>query len=365
MNLPGTLKSLLIGLLGVAIGAAAAVSIVGYSSEEHAVLSSQLDRFRKLSPEQQKVVKASFAEFSIQPDERRQEIMALHETIQKDPDLKDGLEKYFSWWSSLSQSEWDSFPEMNREQQIAFVRARINKRTETEKTIVVDFAVWGQTSLQPLHLTVEECVKIITDSLKDTTVSQETADELKMLKSSEHRALLQSLWMFEHFRDHPDRQALAVLSEKTRASVLTNVSDDEWKQQFQQIVAENSNKGFLPFWLIRNLLVILDQSTMALGDRLTKEFPVSETEIVTAFVSLEDKSRQQSLMTMPSAEARTRLEFLAQSFREQTPEQKLLVKFIAFARERERVIGALTFGLGFRETRGGDGNPPPRRRDNE
>ena len=64
--------------------------------------------------------------------------------------------------------------------------------------------------------------------------------------------------------------------------------------------------------MFRNLLVIFDQSTMTLGNRLTKQFPVSEEEIVSAFVSLTDKDRQHSLMVMPSDEARMRLEFLAQ-----------------------------------------------------
>ncbi|HQZ67264.1 MAG TPA: hypothetical protein PLY87_19370 [Planctomycetaceae bacterium] len=365
MSFPESIKSSVIALLGLGLGAAAAVSVVGYSSEEHAVLSSQLERYGELSPEQQKILKASFAEFSIQTDERRQELVAMHETVRKDPELKDGLEKYFFWWSSLSQSEWDSFPEMDRAQQIAFVKSRINKPTETEKIIVVDFGSFGQTSLQPLHLTVEECVKIITDSLKETAIPEEISDELGLLKSAEHRALELSLWIFQHYRQQPDQKALAVQSEKLRESVLANISDMAWKRQFEQIVKENANKVFLPFWLHRNLLVILDQSTMALGNRLMKEFPVSDAEIVKAFVSLEDKSRHHALMTMPSAEARTRLEFLAQSSREQTPEQKLLVKFIAFARERQRVIGALTFGLGSRGTQGRDANTPPHRRDNE
>lgn len=363
MNLSESIKNVVIALLGIAIGSIAAVSLVGYSSDEHQVLSHHLEEFQKLSLEQQKMLKASATEFSIQTDERRQDIRSLHEAIQSDPELKSGLEKYSAWWSSLSQAEWDSFPAMDREQQIAFVKARINKSTNAEKSIIVDFAGWGQSSLQPLHLTLAECEKIISDSLKGMSAPPEISDDLKALKSSEHRALLRALWMFEYFRENPDRQAMAAQSQKIRLSVLANISDVAWKEQFQQIVEENINKVFLPFWLHRNLLVIMDQSTMALGDRLTKAFPVSEEETVKAFVSIEDKSRQYALMVMPSAEARVRLEFLAQEFREQTPEQKLLIRFIAFARERQRIIGALTFGLGNREPPGRDGNSPPRHPD--
>ena len=227
----------------------------------------------------------------------------------------------------------------------------------------MDFADWGQTSLQPLHLTTDECRQIISDSLQDTQIPPEIADEMEQLMLPEDRSLTLSLWLFERFRIDPDRKALALQSEKILNAVLANVSDDAWKHQFQQIVADNADKSFLKFWVFRNLLVIFDKSTMTLGSRLTKRFPVSDAEIVSAFVSLNDKHRQHSLMTMPSDEARMRLELLAQSNRTQTPEQKLLVKFIAFARDRQRVIGAITFGLGNRAPRNSNNNPPPETRD--
>ena len=363
MKLSDFLTDVLIPGVCIALGGATAVAVVGSSSQEHALLSSRLAEYRELREDQRKMVKASFAEFSIQTDDRKREIIALYEAVQKDPKLKDGLEKYFAWWSSLSQSEWDSFPEMSREHQIGFAKARINKQTETEKTIVVDFADWGQTSLQPLHLTIDECGQIIADSLKDLQLPPEIADEVQQLKSSEHRSLALSLWLFERFRIDPDREARTVQSEKILKAVLANVSDAAWKAEFEQIIADNTEKSFFRFWILRNLLVILDQSTMALGNRLTKQFPVSEDEIIAAFVNLGDKSRQHSLMIMPSDEASTRLEFLAQSSRAQTPEQKLLVKFVAFARDRQRIIGAIIFGLGNRPSQNGSGGQPPRGRD--
>ena len=363
MKFSDFLTDVLIPGVCIALGGATAVAVVGSSSQEHALLNSRLAEYRELREDQRKMVKASFAEFSIQTDDRKREIIALYEAVQKDPKLKDGLEKYFAWWSSLSQSEWDSFPEMSREHQIGFAKARINKQTETEKTIVVDFADWGQTSLQPLHLTIDECGQIIADSLKDLQLPPEIADEVQQLKSSEHRSLALSLWLFERFRIDPDREARTVQSEKILKAVLANVSDAAWNAEFEQIIADNTEKSFFRFWILRNLLVILDQSTMALGNRLTKQFPVSEDEIIAAFVNLGDKSRQHSLMIMPSDEASTRLEFLAQSSRAQTPEQKLLVKFVAFARDRQRIIGAIIFGLGNRPSQNGSGGQPPRGRD--
>lgn len=357
------LTSVVIPVVCIALGSAVAVAVVGSSSHEHTLLSRRLAEYRELTEDQRKMVKASFAEFSIQTDDRKREIRSLHEAVQNDPKLKNGLEAYFAWWSSLSQSEWDSFPEMTREQQIGFAKTRINKHTETEKTIVVDFADWGQASLQPLHLTIEECGQIIADSLNDTKIPPEIADEVQQLESPEHRSLAMALWMFERFRIDPDRKARAVQSEKILKAVLANVSDAAWKAEFENVIADNSEKSFFRFWMLRNLLVIIDQSTMALGNRLTKQFPVSEDEIVSAFVNLGDKARQHSLMVMPSDEASTRLEFLAQANRAQTPEQKLLVKFIAFARERQRIIGAIIFGLGNRSPQNGSGGQPPRGRD--
>ena len=87
---------------------------------------------------------------------------------------------------------------------------RLHKTSESEKTIVVDFADWGQTSMQPLHLTIDECGKIITDSLRDTPVPPEITDEIQQLQLPEHRSLALALWLFDRFRNNMDRAALAV-----------------------------------------------------------------------------------------------------------------------------------------------------------
>jgi len=365
MRPSGSLPGFVFPFLCLVLGSLLAMAIFGSSSQEHTLLSSRLAEFNTLNEHDQKMVKASFTEFSLQTEDRKRELRALYEAVQQNPNLKIDLENYFAWWSSLSQSEWDSFPEMSRKQQIAFARARIQQPSETARTIVVDFADWGQTSLQPLHLTIDECRQIISDSLRDTLIPREIAGEMEKLTLPEDRSLTLSLWLFERFRVDPDREALAVQSEKIMTAVLANVSDDPWKRQFQQIVADNADRSFLKFWVFRNLLVIFDQSTMTLGNRLMKRFPVSDAEIVSAFVRLNDKTRQYSLMTMPPDEARMRLELLAQSNRTQTPEQKLLVKFIAFARDRQRVIGAITFGLGNRAPRNTNGSRPPETQDRQ
>ena len=189
--------------------------------------------------------------------------------------------------------------------------------------------------------------------------------EINQLRSPEHRSLAYSLWLFDQFQHSTDRVAFVSQGEKILKSVLANVSDDAWRTQFEEMIEKNSDHRFFKFWALKNLLEILWHSTMVLGNRLTQEFPVSEEEIISAFVSLDDNERQHSLMTMPSDEARTRLEFLAQLNRAQTPEQKLLVNFIAFARDRQRMIGAITFQLGGRPRRNNDIVPPQTPRDQD
>ncbi len=365
MSLLQFAKSMVIPTVGLVIGCAGAVAFVGASSEEHSLLNSRLREFSDLDADQQKMVKASYAEFSLQTKVRKSEINALNQAVQADAELNQALERYSDWWSSLSRSEWDSFPGMTREQQIAFAKARINKRAESSAVVIVEFTGWGQTSLQPLHLTLDECERMIALALRDIQIPEAVSAEVNQLHSPEHRSLAYSLWMFDEFQQSTDREALVLRSQKILKSVLANVSDDSWRIQFEKIIEENSDRRFFKFWVFQNLLVILKQSTMVLGNRLTKEFPVSEEEIVAAFVNLEDKDRQHSLMTMPSDEARTRLDFLAQLNRAQTPEQKLLVKFIAFARDRQRVIGEITFQLGDRQRRNNDIVPPQTPRDQD
>ena len=222
-------KSTVIPVVGLAIGCAGAVAIVGASSEEHTLLKSRSHEFDLLDADQQKIVKASYAEFSLQTKDRQNEIVALNQAVQADPELNQSLERYSDWWSSLSQSEWDSFPGMTREQQIAFAKARINKRTESSTAVVVEFSGWGQTSLQPLHLTLEECERIITLSLQDVDIPDDVTSEISQLQSSEHRSLAYSLWLFDQFQRSTDRDALVLQGEKILKSVLNNVGDDEWR----------------------------------------------------------------------------------------------------------------------------------------
>ena len=173
---------------------------------------------------------------------------------------------------------------------LAFAKARIvTNRPKQKKRLSLILPTGDKHSLQPLHLTIDECGKIITDSLKDTEIPPEIADEVQQLKLPEHRSLALALWLFERFHIYSDRGKRVAQSEKILTAVLANVSDSAWKDEFEQIIADNSEKSFFRFWMLRNLLVIFDQSTMALGNRLTKQFPVSEDEIVAAFVNLETK----------------------------------------------------------------------------
>ncbi len=365
MNLLQFAKSMVIPATGLAIGCAGAVAVIGTSSEEHKSLKNREREFRSLDAGQQKMVKASYAEFALQTNDRKREIVALNNAVKADSELNRSLERYSDWWSSLSQSEWDSFPGMTRQQQIEFAKARINKRTESSTAVVVEFSGWGQTSLQPLHLTLDECERIITLSLQDLKIPDDVSAEINQLNSSEHRSLAYLLWLFDQFLHSTDREALVLQGEKIFEAVLANVSDDAWRIQFEKNIKENTNLKFVKVWIFQNLLVILKQSTLVLGNRLMKEFPVSDEEIISAFATMDDKERQHSLMTMPSEEAKTRLEFIAQLNRAQTPEQKLLVKFIAFARDQRRVIGAILFRLGDRNRQSNDIAPPQSPRDQD
>ena len=349
MNRVSLVSEWLVPGVCILCGAAGGVLVWGGQSEDRVALTQQLEKFRALDSEQQHSVRLSFADLNAQSESRKAAINSVHTTVQKDPALRDTLERYYTWWSALNQSEWDAFQEMNPADRLSFAQSRINAHSDPSKQIVVKFGG----PLPPLHMTFEEFGRIIGEALSDLEKPPSLQDELNALSSEQHRTLRLALWIFDNFKNQRDPAAAERRGKLLQSAILNNVSDQAWKTRFATTLEANSGKPYGQGWVFMTLFSILGTATMTLGEDLHEEFPVTDQQIKDAFASLEDKVLQQSLMTMPAEEATTRLQFLGQTAGDQTPEEQLLVRFIDFTKERERILRFATFGFG------GPGSLPP------
>jgi hypothetical protein len=149
--------------------------------------------------------------------------------------------------------------------------------------------------------------------------------------------------------------------------LLSTVSDEKWKQAFRDIYKGVEGKPWEQNFLAPTAYVILSQAAMSLGNRLQESFPVSEDQLIAAFDSITERQQKQEIMALPPAQAKARLEFIAQSQLGESPEKDLLVKFSEFARRHDQLVRAASWGLGGfgRSGRNGgpQGPPPPRPQD--
>lgn len=354
-------STILVPVVGLLIGSMCAVMVWGGSSQDHVELTRRLNEFRQLTDEQQRLVRLSFADFQEQSPARRAEIAEIFETSRQDPEFREALDRYDTWWASLSRAEWDSFRELSDDARIAFVSSGLNLQQKPQKEIVIEFPGREPARLPTLHLTFEEYASMILEALADADKPEAITQELAALSSDKHRALRLTLWMFDDFPARRDTAEMRERGQKFVAALLKHVRDEGWKSEFSTTLQNLKGLSFERAWLFMTLFTILDKSTVTLGNDLREEFPVTQRQIIDAFASLEDKALQHSLMIMSREEAKPRLELLAQTENAQTPEQQLLGRYNRFARDRRRIMPSV-FGFGT-STRPGSGddrrNQPP------
>ena len=342
----------------VLLGTCISAFVWGRNSEERTYLTEQLNKFQSLEPEQKNNVRKSYALLKSMPARKQTEIEQIHQQTHSNPELQETMDRYFDWWSSLSQAEWDSFEELDAEERLAFVKSRWSKSNEaTPEEIVVEFTGPSSVRMPTLRLSFADFWSIISETVPNEDRDNALRKELEQLKSDKHRSLLLTLSIFERFSDPNQRRELEQPGELMKAAMLRHIDDEAWLARFRSMVHDLDRKPFARAWMFMTASSVLDRATIVLGDDLRKQFPVTSEQIVEAFESLPDKtdadkSFQRALMTMPSDEARKRLELLAQTTRNQSPEQQLVNRYNKFIRDRQLFLRR-QFGFG------GPGIGPP------
>ena len=358
MSLVRTVQAVLLPITCLLFGACLSIFMWGRSSDERAYLSKQLQEYQSLETEQKNNVRKSYAMLKSMPARKQTEIEQIHQQTRANPELLQTMNRYFEWWSSLSQAEWDSFEELSAEERLAFVKSRWRKSTEaTPEEIVVEFTGPSSVRMPTLRLSFADYWSIISETVPNEDRDDALRKELEQLKSDKDRALLLTLSIFERFSDPNQRRELEQSGELLKAAMLRHIDDEVWLARFRSMVHDLDRKPFARAWMFMTASSVLDRATMVLGDDLRKQFPVTSEQIVEAFESLPektdaDKSFQRALMTMPSDEARKRLELLAQTTRNQSPEQQLVNRYNKFIRDRQLFLRR-QFGFG------GPGIGPP------
>ena len=358
MSLVRTAQAVLLPVVCLLFGACLSIFMWGRSSDERAYLSKQLQEFQSLETEQKDNVRKSYALLKSMPARKQTEIEQIHQQTRANPELLQTMNRYFEWWSSLSQAEWDSFEDLSAEERLAFVKSRWRKSTEaTPEEIVVEFTGPSSVRMPTLRLSFADFWSIISETVPNEDRDDALRKELEQLKSDKHRSLLLTLSIFERFSDPNQRRELEQPGELMKAAMLRHIDDEAWLARFRSMVHDLDRKPFARAWMFMTASSVLDRATMVLGDDLRKQFPVTSEQIVEAFESLPDrtdadKSFQRALMTMPSDEARKRLELLAQTTRNQSPEQQLVNRYNKFIRDRQLFLRR-QFGFG------GPGIGPP------
>jgi hypothetical protein len=359
--------SLLIAPASAFTGALLALILLGKSGGEHQFLQSQSDRFHQLTDEEKRNLWLSYRDFISQTATRQQQLRDIHSAVLRDPRLENTLRHFGDWWKQLSRSDWDTWLTLNEENRLGFVKTRwadVGVR-RTGSDIEIRFAEAYARRLPRLRLTTQECLILISAMLPEQDRSEEVRVDLNNLKSDGHKALRLNLCLFEQMQPPPQLAKTADRIYSLKSILLNEIGDSEWKAAFQKAIRPVEGRTWEVGWLTPIVYSIFSQSAMKLGNDLLREFPVNEEQMLEEFEQI-NADQQRAIMTMSPAQAKARLEFLAQTDSANGPEQQLLRRYAEFAGHRDQLTRTASFGLGTASgnPQSGRGGQPPAGRSN-
>jgi len=346
-----TASSLLIAIVSTSAGAILALIFLGNSSRDRQFLQSQSEKFHQLTDDEKHNLLLSYRDFISQTALRQQQLREIHSAVLSDPNLEKTLRHFGNWWKQLSRSDWDTWLTLNEENRLRLVRTRWSD-SEVSKTgsdIEIRFSEAYARRLPGLRLSTQECLMLISTMLPEQERSEEVRMELSTLQSDGHRALRLNLCLFEKMQtlqqSPQQRQKTSTQIHAIKSILLNEIGDSEWKAAFQEAIRPVEGRTWEVGWLTPIVYSIFSQSALKLGNDLLSEFPVNETQMLEEFEQI-NAEQQREIMTMSPAQAKARLEFLAQTDSAHGPEQQLLRRYAEFAGHQDRLTRSASFGLG-------------------
>jgi len=344
-------RQFLLGCSGLILGTVAAVSIIGTRNTSQITLAENAARFKQLPEQEQRLLRLSFRDYLAQPLQRQIQLQEIHALSSSSPPANTALAHFGDWWKDLSRSDWDTWAALDENERLQFVKDRWNSTENPRATaeIEIRFPATYERFFSRLHLTHAELESIVFQLVPATERPAAIQQTLADLPSDRIRSLSLILWMFRELAEQgeqPQRNEIVIQKMKRMKELLiASVHDDDWKQKFQSALRNVEGRSIEVYWLTPVVYAVLGQSATQLGRELLRDFPVTEDAVLAEFDRF-PAAQQQELMQLPPAQARARLQFLAQIQSAKGPQQTLLQQFAEYSRNSEQLMRTATFGFG-------------------
>ena len=348
---PGSAGRILLNFLGLGIGALLAVALLGTRTTEQTQLASNADRFRQLSSEDQHLVRLSFRDYLAQSTERQQTLHDIQNLSQSSPDAQAALNRFGKWWKDLSRADWDAWAATSGDDRLQFVKDRWTSDANARDTAVIEirFPAAYERFLPRLLLTHAELEAIVFALVPEDERPAEINQNLEQLPDDRRRSLSLILWMFRQLAEQgeqPQRNEVVARKMKhMKQLLLEKIQDDDWTQKFRTTLQNIEGRSIEVYWLTPVVYAVLGQAAVQLGRELLHESTVTEEAVLAEFDRI-TPIQQRELMQLPPAQARARLQYLAQIQAAQGSQRQLLQHFEEFTRNFEQLMRTATFGFG-------------------
>lgn len=350
-------------LVGAACGSGSSLLLTATPDDERLLLTDRAQQYQQLSEEQRRLVRLGYEDLQSQSGERQLQVTAMHAALQQDPQLSSALQRYSTWRQTLPRTERDQYQQLDVTGRIEFVRSRWNSGLPDAASLMeIRFSDASARRLPSLHISAAEIWSLAAAIVPEPQRPESLQRELTEFRTDSLRGLRLTLWIFEQVaaaRENPAQ--LRGVEEGIRSArnwLLSEPRDSSWRQAFRDSWQGVENRPWEVSWLVRIVYPVLSEAAEKLGQELLRSYPLSDTQLLEEFSSL-SVSQQRELMKLPPATGRSRLQFLTRADTAESPEQRLVVKFAEFARNRDQLLRTIFFSIGLAPRSGSSSRPSP------
>lgn len=350
-------------IAGAVAGSATALFVQARPDAERQLLNERAMQYQQLSEEQRHLVRLSYEDLKSQSAERQQHVRALHAASQQDPRLADVIRRYSEWRQELPRTERDQFQQLDTAGRLEFVRSRWNSGLpDAPAAMEIRFSDASTRRLPPLHISASEFWQLASVIVPESQRPDSLRQELAAFRTDALRGLCLTLWIFERVnaaRENPVQ--LRGVDEGIRTArnwLLNEPRDTAWRNAFRESWQGVENRPWEVSWLVRIVYPVLSEAAEQLGQELLRSYPLSDSQLLDEFSAL-SANQQRELMKLSPTLGRARLQFLTRADTAESPEQRLVVKFAEFARNRDQLLRTIFFSIGLAPRSTGNGRPQP------